>query len=312
MARFLAGRLVSSVMAFLAVTLLVFVAFFVLPSDPQGGVSRRTSSQYRIHGAMLGEYEHYLWRLVRHGDLGRSYGTRERVTTRLLRAAPVTLSLVAGGLVVWLLISVPLGLLAALRPRSLLDRGAALLVFAGLSAQPLWLGLMLSYVFGHSLGLLPEAGYCSIANLSTGCDGLSHWATHLVLPWLTFGILNAALFTTMVRGLVLEELGADYVRTAVAKGAGTVRVVRSHVLRNVTVPLATMVAVQGGTSLAGVIFVETAFDLPGLGGMLRRAAQTRDLPLTAGSVVFFVVAIMLVNLLVDVVYAFADPRVRIS
>lgn len=312
MARFLAGRLVSSVMAFLAVTLLVFVAFFVLPRDPQGGVSRRTSSQYRIHGAMLGEYEHFLWRLVRHGDLGRSYGTRERVTTRLLRAAPVTLSLVAGGLIVWLLIAVPLGLLAALRPRSLLDRGAALLVFVGLSVQPLWLGLMLSYVFGHSLGLLPEAGYCSIANLSTGCDGLSHWATHLVLPWITFGILNAALFTTMVRGLVLEELGADYVRTAVAKGAGTVRVVRSHVLRNVTVPLATMVAVQGGTSLAGVIFVETAFDLPGLGGMLRRAAQTRDLPLTAGSVVFFVVAIMLVNLLVDVVYAFADPRVRIS
>src|SRR5579885_2708349 len=155
MARFVAARLLSSLTAFLAVTLLVFVAFFVLPRDPQGGASRHGAPQYRIHGAMLGEYEHYLWRLVRHGDLGRSYGTRERVTTRLMRAAPVTLSLVAGGVVVWLLIGVPLGLLAALRPRSLLDRAAAVLVFAGLSVQPVWLGLMLSYVFGHTLGVLP-------------------------------------------------------------------------------------------------------------------------------------------------------------
>src|SRR5579884_1281559 len=310
MARFLAGRLASCVLAFLAVTLFVFVAFFVMPKDPQTGSS--APSDLRIHGTMLGQYVHYVWRLVRYGDLGRSYGTRERVTTRLLRAAPVTLSLVAGGLVVWLLIAVPLGLLAALRPRSLLDRGASLCVLVGLSMQPLWLGLMLSYLFGHRLGLLPPDGYCSMANLSTGCDGLGHWATHLILPWVTFGVLNAALFSMMVRGLVLEELRAEYVLTARAKGAGTGRIVRSHLLRNVTVPLATMVAVQGGTSLAGVIFVESAFDLPGLGGMLRRAAQTRDLPLTAGSVVFFAVAIMLLNLIVDVVYALVDPRVRLS
>jgi len=312
MARFLAGRLASAGLAFLAVTLFVFVAFFVLPKDAQNPFTRRTPSEYRIHGTMLGQYAHYVWRLVRHGDLGRSYGTREKVTTRLLRAAPVTLSLVAGGLVVWFLIALPLGLLAAVRPRSLIDRGAALLVLVGLSAQPVWLGLVLSYVFGHELGLLPADGYCSIGNLSTGCDGLSHWATHLILPWITFGILNAALFTMMVRGLVLEELSADYVRTARAKGACTSRILRSHLLRNVSVPLVTILAVQAGTSLAGVIFVETAFDLPGLGGMLRRAAQTRDLPLTAGSVVFFALAIMTLNLIVDVVYAMLDPRIRFS
>jgi peptide/nickel transport system permease protein len=312
MARFLAGRLVSCALAFLAVTLFVFVAFFVMPKDPQSGLSRRVPEQYRVHGTMLGQYAHYVWALVRHGDLGRSYGTRERVTTRLLRAAPVTLSLVGGGVVVLLLIAVPLGLLAALRPRSLLDRGAALGVLVGLSLQPVWLGLMLSYLFGHTLGVLPADGYCSMANVSTGCDGLARWTTHLILPWTTFGILNAALFTMMVRGLVLEELSAEYVRTAVAKGAGTARVVRSHLLRNVTVPLVTMIAVQSGTSLAGVIFVESAFDLPGLGGMLRRAAQTRDLPLTAGSVVFLALAIMLLNLIVDVVYALLDPRVRLS
>ena len=310
MGRFVLDRLASSVLLFFAITLFVFVAFFVMPRDDPGRAARRTPPQYRLHGAMMGEYAHYVWRIVRHGDLGYSYGTRERVTARLFRAAPVTLSLVAGGLVVWLLIAVPLGMLAALRPRSLLDRGSTIFVLVGLSAHPVTLGLLLSYFFGHRLSVLPPHGYCSMANLSTGCDGLEQWTLHLILPWFTFGIINAALFTMMIRALVLEELNEEYVRTALAKGAGMRRVVRSHLLRNVTLPLVTMVGVQAGTSLAGVVFVETVFDLPGLGGILRRAAQTRDLPLTAGSVLFLAVAIMILNLAVDVAYALLDPRIR--
>ncbi len=309
MGRFVIGRLASSALVFLAVTVLVFVAFFAMPRD-DSGFAERTPSQYRLHGAILGEYAHYLWRIVAHGDFGRSYGTRERVTTRLFRAAPVTLSLVAGGLVVWLLLAIPLGMLSALRPRSLLDRGATLVVLVGLSIHPVVLGLVLSYLLGHRLDLLPANGYCSIDNLSTGCDGLSHWASHLILPWLTFGIVNAALFSAMVRALVLEELQEEYVRTALAKGAGATRVLRAHLLRNVTLPLVTMVGVQAGTSLAGVIFIETVYDLPGLGGMLRRGAQTRDLPLIAGSVVFLACAIVVLNLIVDIAYAVLDPRVR--
>jgi peptide/nickel transport system permease protein len=310
MGRFVVGRVATSVLLFFAVTLFVFVAFFAMPRDDNGRLARRTPQQYRLHGAMLGEYAHYVWRLVGHGDLGYSYGTRERVTTRLLQAAPVTLSLVAGGMVVWILISVPLGLLAAMRPRSLLDRGAGLLVMVGLSVHPVVLGLVLSWLLGHRLPVLPARGYCSVDNLSTGCDGLSHWASHLILPWLTFGIVNAALFTMMIRALVIEELSEEYVRTARAKGAGPRRIAASHLLRNVTLPLVTMVGVQAATSLAGVIFIETTFDLPGLGGILRRAAQTRDLPLTAGSVVFLALAIMLLNLIVDVAYALLDPRIR--
>jgi peptide/nickel transport system permease protein len=310
MGRFVVGRLAASVLLFFAVTLFVFVAFFVMPRDDGGRFERSTPPQYRLHGSMLGEYAHYVWRLVGHADLGYSYGTRERVTTRLFRAAPVTLSLLAGGMVVWLLISVPLGLLAAMRPRSLIDRGSSLLVMVGLSAHPVVLGLALSWLFGHRLPLLPANGYCSVNNLSTGCDGLSHWASHLVLPWLTFGIVNAALFTMMIRALVIEELNEDYVRTARAKGAGARRIACGHLLRNVTLPLVTMVGVQAATSLGGVIFIESTFDLPGLGGILRRAAQTRDLPLTAGSVVFLALAIMLLNLIVDVAYALLDPRIR--
>ena len=149
MGSFVVGRIASHVLFFFAVTLLVFVAFFVMPRN-DSRFARRAPTQYRLHGGMMGEYAHYVWQFVRHGDLGRSYGTREKVTTRLIRAAPVTLSLVAGGLVVWLLIAIPLGMLAALRPRSLLDRGASLAVIVGLSIHPVLLGLVLSYLFGHS------------------------------------------------------------------------------------------------------------------------------------------------------------------
>jgi peptide/nickel transport system permease protein len=232
------------------------------------------------------------------------------VTTRLVQATPVTLSLVAGGLLVWLLIAIPLGMLAAIRPRSMLDRGSSFLVMLGLSIHPVLLGLVLSYVFGHRLNVLPARGYCSVNNISTGCDGLSRWAEHLILPWITFGIVNAALFTMMIRALVIEELNEEYVRTAKAKGAGQVRIVRAHLLRNVTLPLVTMIGVQAATSLGGVVFIETVFDLPGLGGMLRRGAQQRDLPLTAGSVLFLALAIMALNLVVDILYGVLDPRIR--
>jgi ABC-type dipeptide/oligopeptide/nickel transport system permease component len=114
----------------------------------------------------------------------------------------------------------------------------------------------------------------------------------------------------MIRALVIEELNEEYVRTAKAKGAGQTRVVRAHLLRNVTLPLVTMVGVQAATSLGGVVFIETVFDLPGLGGMLRRGAQQRDLPLTAGSVLFLALAIMALNLLVDILYGLLDPRIR--
>ena len=311
MTRFVIARLASSVVLFLALTLCVFVAFFALPKDT-GRRALQTPDRYKLHGSLLGEYGHYVWALVRHGDMGYSYGTREAVSARLARAAPVTMSLVAGGLVVWLAIALPLGLLAALRPRSLVDRASTVFLLVGLSAHPLWLGLVLSYLFGQRLHLLPSQGYCSIDGISTGCDGLAHWTSHLLLPWLTFGVVNAALFSSMVRALVLEELSAEYVRTAVAKGAGGMRVVRAHVLRNVTLPLVTIVGIQAGTSLAGVIFVESAFDLPGLGAMLRQATQRRDLPLTAGGVVCLAVAVLVLNLVVDVAYAWLDPRTRRS
>jgi peptide/nickel transport system permease protein len=309
MTRYVLGRLASCVVVFFAITLFVFVAFFAMPSTNR---ERETTDAYRVHGSVSGEYAHYVWRMVAHGDLGYSYVSREAVTRRLFRAAPVTLSLVAGGIVVWLLIAIPLGIIAALRPRSLLDRAATIFVLIGVSAHPVWIGLMLGYVFGHTLHVLPLDGYCSVNSLSTGCEGLTQWAYHLVLPWVTFGLLNAALFTTMTRSLVIEQLREEYVRTARAKGASEGRIVRAHVLKNVTLPLVTLIGINAGTALAGVIFIESAFGLPGLGGILRRATLQRDLPMIAGSVLFLALAIMLLNLLVDLMYATLDPRIRLS
>jgi peptide/nickel transport system permease protein len=212
---------------------------------------------------------------------------------------------------VWLLIALPLGVVSALRPRRFADRASTVFVLVGLSLHPVWLGLMLSWVFGRYLHLLPASGYCTVADLSTGCNGLGRWATHLFLPWATFGIINAAVFSTMLRALLLEELRADYVQTAVAKGVGEGRIVRAHVLQNVMLPLMTMLGLLAGTSLAGVIFIESAFDLPGLGGILRQATLRHDLPLTAGSILFLGLAIVLLNLVVDLAYAAVDPRIRV-
>jgi len=311
MARYVLVRIGSGVILFFAITLFVFIAFFALPKNTSRA-AQRTPPAYRIHGSMSGAYAHYVWRFVRYGDLGYSYQDREAVTTRLVSAAPVTLSLILGGMVVWMAIAVPLGLLAAMRPRSLVDRLSTVFVLIGLSCHPVWLGLMLSYLFGHTLHLLPADGYCSINNISTGCEGLWQWTYHLMLPWVTFGVINAALFTTMVRALVIEEMNEEYVRTARAKGAGQFHIVRRHLLRNVMLPLVTLIGLQAGTALAGVVFVESAFDLPGLGGLLRQATLRRDLPLVAGSVIFLALAIMLLNLLVDLTYAALDPRVRLS
>lgn len=311
MGRYVLARLLSCVLTFFAITLLVFIAFYALPRQQQAGV-RIQSDNGRIHGSVAGGYVRYLWAMVRHGDLGHSYVDRQDVRTKIVRAAPVTLSLLLGGMFVWMILAIPLGLLAALRPRSLLDRAGTVFVLIGLCAHPVWLGLILSYFFGRYLHVLPAAGYCSVNRASTGCEGLSQWAYHLVLPWFTFGIINAAFFTALVRALVLEELGAEYVRTARAKGVSESKVLTRHLFKNVALPVVTLLGVQLGTAIGTVVFIESAFNLPGLGGILRQAALRRDLPTTAGSVIFLVVIVMFVNLVVDLSYALIDPRVRLA
>jgi peptide/nickel transport system permease protein len=227
-------------------------------------------------------------------------------------AAPVTASLVFGGAIVWMLIAIPIGILSALRPRSLLDRSAMVFVLIGISAHPVWIGLLLIYFVGYKAGLAPLGGYCDMIDPSTDCGGPVEWAHSLVLPWITFATLFAALYVRMIRANVLEAMNEDYVRTARSKGAPEWLVMRSHVLRNAMLPVVTMLGMDIGLALGGAIFTETVFGLPGLGRRALQALEGFDLPAVMGIVVFATVCVIVFNLFVDLLYAVIDPRIRLS
>jgi peptide/nickel transport system permease protein len=211
-----------------------------------------------------------------------------------------------------MLIALPVGILSALKPKSLLDRVAMVFVLIGVSAHPVWIGLIFAYVIGFKLGWTPITGYCDFINPATDCGGPVQWAYHLILPWMTFAILFAALYVRMIRANVMETSNEDYVRTARAKGAPENRVIRSHILRNALLPVVTMLGMDIGAALGGAIFTENVYSLPGLGQTALDSISTFDLPVTQGIVVFGTLAIIVFNLLVDLLYAVIDPRIRLN
>jgi len=225
----------------------------------------------------------------------------------------VTASLVIGGAVFWLLLSVPIGVLAAVRRGSLLDRGATSFVLIGISAHPVWIGLIFAYVFGYRLHLTPITGYADVFNPPPGQPGGPvQWAYHMLLPWLTFMILYTALYVRMIRANVIETMSEDYVRTARAKGASESTVMRRHVLRNVMLPVVTILGMDIGLALGGAIFTETVYSLPGLGRTSVQALANYDVPTVLGVIVFATVVIIVFNLVVDILYAWIDPRIRLT
>ena len=246
------------------------------------------------------------------GDLGRSFIQATPVNTLIASAAPVTASLVFGGVIIWMLLALPIGILSALRPRSLLDRASMTFVLIGISAHPVWIGLIFAYTFGFKLHWFPIQGYCDVINPSTDCGGPVQWAYHMFLPWITYAILFAALYVRMIRANVIEAMNEDYVRTARAKGAPEWRVLRSHVLRNALLPVVTMLGMDIGLGLGGAIFTETIYGLPGLGKLAIRSIGISDLPIVMGVVVFATFVIILFNLLIDLLYAWIDPRIRLT
>ena len=178
----------------------------------------------------------------------------------------------------------------------------------GSDARTIWR----SNACGFKLGWFPITGYCDFFNPSTDCGGPVQWAWHMVLPWATFAILFAALYVRMIRANVMEVSNEDYVRTARAKGAPEWIVIRSHILRNALLPVVTMLGMDIGVALGGAIFTETVYSLPGLGQTALDSIQSFDLPVTQGIIVFATFAIIVFNLVVDLLYAVIDPRIRLS
>jgi peptide/nickel transport system permease protein len=315
---YLIRRLGWAVVLFLIVTLYTYVLFFILPGNNQtirrGFRTVQAPNTVRDNTvgiedqSLFREYGEFVWGIV-HLDLGTSRVTREPVAAVIGRAAPVTISLVLGGAVVWLLLAFPIGILSALRPRSLLDRAGMIFVLIGVSAHPLWIGLILSYIFGFQLAATPIAGYCAVFNPSETCGGPVQWAYHLILPWIAFGVVFAAIYARMIRASVLETFDAEHVRTARAFGMSEWRILKTQVLRNALLPVVTMVGMDVGIAFSGAIFVERAFNLPGIGPLLFQSLARRDQPVILGIVVLVTTAILLFNLIVDLLYPLLDPRI---
>jgi peptide/nickel transport system permease protein len=324
-ARYLVRRLFWAVFLFFVATLVAYLIFFIIPGDPaviaagSGATATPKFLEHVRHELHLDlpiyqQYWLFVWNLIRHASLGYSFRTGSSVRWIVGQDAPVTASLVFGGAALWLSLSIPIGILSAVRPRSLVDRAAMVFVLVGVSAPAVWIGLILAYIFGFKLGWTPIADYCNFfpSHQAGVCSGPGLWAYHLLLPWVTFMLLFAALYVRLIRANVMEARSEDYVRTARAKGASAARVLVHHVLRNSMLPVVTILGMDLGLALGGAIFTESVFNLHGLGAELVGAALNDDLPLVVGIVVFATIAVIVFNLVIDVAYAWLDPRIRLG
>ena len=325
MFRYLVRRILWAMLLFLIITFVTFVIFFMAPQDParaQCGGDQASRACLELATEKLGldkpiyiQYKNFLKTLIVDHSLGYSYATRASLNEAIMKDARVTASLVIGGAVLWMLIALSVGVYSALRPRSLVDRAAMVFVLVGVSAHPVWIGLIFSYFFGVKWGITPIANYANFfgAPPDSGLPGGPwQWFYHMILPWMTFAILFAALYVRMIRANVMETLNEDFVRTARAKGAPERRVLFSHVLRNAMLPVVTMLGMDIGVALGGAIFTESVYQLPGLGREAVGAIGAQDLATLQAIVVFATIAILFFNLVVDLLYAWIDPRIRLS
>lgn len=305
MLSFLIRRLLQTVPTVLAVVLLVFVLFSVVPgsivssmsddADPQ--VELRMKKQLGLDDPVYVRFGAYIAKLAT-GDFGTSFRTREPVTAMIAKRAWPTLQLIFTAMAFSVVLGVPLGFIAALRPGGLVDSAAMVVAVSGLSIAKFWLGLVLMYLFALKLGWLPSFGY--------GDGGLKY----LLLPAVTLGVSPMALFARTTRAAVLEIMTADFVRTARSKGMSETRVVKWHVMRNALVIILTTVGLQFGGLMGQAVVVEKLFSWPGIGSLLVDSVVQRDIPAVQGSILVVVLAFLAINLLIDVLYGVIDPRIR--
>jgi peptide/nickel transport system permease protein len=332
MLQYIIRRLIWAVALLLVVTMIGFVLFYLVPANPAKQACGRACTPDEIAKVAhyLGtdrpwyiQYVKFLGRLVpfsftggphfKTPDLGKSFVSNQTVDRIVVNAAPQTASLVLGGVILWMLAALPIGILSALRPRSLLDRTTMTGVLIGVSMHPVWLGLILLYFFTNKLRWFPVGGYANFFNPEFGePSGPIQWAYHLVLPWLTFAVLFTAIYVRMIRANVMETMNEDYVRTARAKGAPESRVMRSHILRNALLPVVTMLGMDIGIALGGAVFTESIYGLHGLGWWTIWSLNNFDSPTVLGILVFATTMIIVFNLFVDLLYAWIDPRIRIA
>jgi peptide/nickel transport system permease protein len=312
--RFLARRLLYSLVVLFGVLVVVFTLVHLVPGDPVRIAlgTRYTPEAYQALRSASGldrpiveQFFHYLSSALT-GDLGVSFRNGDPVTVTLLDRLPATVSLAVVAIVIALLISVPAGIWAALHEGRLSDTIVRIASQFGVSIPDFWMGILLIGLFATTLGWLPTSGYAPLLEDPAG------WLRHVILPGFTVGIVAAAIMTRYIRSAVLEVASMGYVRTAQSKGLPPRVVTFRHILRNALIPVLTITGIQLATILGGVIVVEVVFAWPGLGRLVYTAVAARDYPLIQGAVLLIATLFLLINLIVDGLYAVVDPRIRLS
>jgi len=318
MLRFLVRRTGQGALVLWLISMVVFALFFVVPNNVARTLAGRqaTAQTVALIERRLGldlplwqQYVGFVGRALR-GDLGYDYYHQVPVTTIIGQALPVTLSLVIGAAILWLVLGIFNGVVSAVRARSFLDRSLTAFALFFYSMPSFLLGLLLLYFFYFQLTLagisiFPPGGYVPLS------DGIGPWLNHLILPWFTLALVSAAIYTRLTRGSMLDVLGEDYIRTARSKGISERRVITRHGLRSALTPVVTQFGIDLGTLIGGAVVTETVFSLPGIGKTTLDALNQQNQPVIIATVLLASTAIVVANIAVDVAYAVLDPRVRL-
>jgi peptide/nickel transport system permease protein len=321
MLTFIVRRLLWMVVLLLIISFLTFLIFYTLPSaDPALLRAGRNPSPELVASIRktLGldqpfyvQYGKYLQRLVLHFDFGYSYQNNVSVKSQIFDRLPATIALAVGGMIIWLLVGIPIGIISARKHGTWIDKSAMGLALVAISAPVYWLGLVSLYLFSKDIGKFPifdGAGtYPSSGNLFTNPTAV---IPSLILPCMVLAASFAAVYARFLRGNLIEVMSEDYIRTARAKGLRERRVVFKHGVRSAITPIVTILGLDLGILLGGAILTETVFNIPGIGRLAFDSIQKSDLPTVQGTVLIGAFFIILLNLVVDIVYAFLDPRVR--
>jgi peptide/nickel transport system permease protein len=317
--RYIVRRLMWVVVVVLIITAFTYVIFFVMPpTDPavqfagknptpeqiaevrrQFGLDKPLWQQYGLFLKNIFTGDEYGW-----PGLGFSFVTRSPVKDQLVDRLPVTVQLALGAAVVWLCIGIPIGIISAVKRRSLIDRTSMLFALFFVSAPVFWLGLMALWLFWYKLHISPGTGYVPITQ-----DPVD-WFAHMIMPWVVLALLYAAFYARMTRGNLIETMGQDYIRTARVKGLTERKVILKHGVRASLTPVVTLIGLDLGALLGGAVITETVFNLQGIGQWAVNSVFQGDLPAVLAVTVVVALAVTLMNLIVDVVYAYLDPRVR--
>lgn len=305
MLKYILRRVLLLIPVLLGVTFVVFTMMYFTPGDPARIMLGESAPEERVislrkelglDDPFLIQYGNYVKKAVLEQDIGRSYEQKVPVLELILSRFPATLKLAAAAVFIAVALAVPIGIISATKQYSIFDNVAMVIALIGVSMPNFWQGLLMILFFSVKLGWFPSSGFTTPA--------------HIVLPALTIGTSTAAIIARMTRSSMLEVIRQDYIRTARAKGQVESKVITRHALKNALIPIVTVIGLQFGYLLGGAVLTESIFAVPGVGRLMVESIKRRDFPVVQGGVLFIAVTFSIVNLFVDILYAYIDPRIK--